>query len=101
MKELKSYSCSLDGIHWENINSFSRGMAKSEYYREYSDFCKYTQVKCRVNGYPYTSEGFIRMANYRQIPFAYCGMAIKVGEWNGFIVGHNSSSNLDVIFIDG
>ena len=101
INELKSYLCSLDGEHWENINSFSRGAAKSEYYREYSDFAKYTQVKCRVGGYPYTSEDFKRMAEYRQIPFAYCGMSVKVGNWNGAIVGHNSSANLNVVFIDG
>jgi hypothetical protein len=38
------------------------------------------------------------MAKYRCIPFARVGMRVRVGDEMGTIVGHNSSSNLDVLF---
>lgn len=101
-KELKSYDVALPGYPWETINSLSPGQAKSEYYRSLDmDGVPYTAIKVRVNGLPYTSDDFIRNAKYRKIEFAYCGMAVKVGEWNGVIVGHNSSANLDILAIDG
>jgi hypothetical protein len=100
--ELKSYNCSIDNEHWSTINAISKGSAKSKYFRKLdADWIKYTQIKCKVNGYPYTSEEFIRCTKYRNIEFAYCGMKVNVSGWNGFIVGHNNSANLDILFIDG
>jgi hypothetical protein len=101
LQELKSYNCSLDGEHWETINALSSGQAKMRYYRDLDMDIPYTAIRCRVNGYPYTSEDFMRMAKYRQIEFAYCGMAVMVGDWMGVITGHNSSSNLNVLAVDG
>lgn len=101
LQELRSYNCSLDGIHWETINALSPGQAKMEYYRDLDMDVPYTAIRCRVNGYPYTSDEFIRMAKYRGIEFAYCGMAVMVGDWKGVIVGYNSSSNLDVLAVEG
>ena len=44
---------------------------------------------------------FDRVKEYRQIPFAEIGMKVRVGNMNdGYIVGANSSCNLDVL-IDG
>ena len=102
-QELRCYAVSLDKEHWCYYNALSKGQAKMNYIRQFDFDIKYTSVKCKLygNGHPYTSEDFVRMANYRQIPFAYCGMAVKVGDWNGFIAGHNCSSNLDVLFVDG
>ena len=37
-KELKSYSCSIDKEHWETVNSFSPGMAKSKFWRDNRDY---------------------------------------------------------------
>lgn len=101
MKQLKSYICSLDGIHWTPFNTYSPGNAKSTYLRSLDMDIKYTSILCKVYGKPVTSEDFIKNAKYRGIEFAYCGMRVTVGEMNGFIVGHNSSANLDVLFIDG
>jgi len=102
--ELKSYDCSIDNEHWTTINSVSKGKAKSRYYRELdADWIKYTDIKCKINSneYPYTSSEFIRNAKYRNIEFAYCGMKVSVSGCNGFIVGHNSCANLNVLFVDG
>ena len=101
-RELKSYKCSLDGEHWTTINALSSGMAKSEFWSSSLERdVPYIYIKCRVEGLPYTSEEYKRMATYRKIEFSYCGMPVKVGDWNGVIVGYNSSSNLDVLAIDG
>lgn len=102
-RELKSYECSTDGEHWTSINALSSGMAKSRFLShdlEDLDY-PYTAIKCRVNGLPYTDENYIRMAKYRNIEFSYCGMPVQVGDWNGVIVGHNSSSNLNILAVDG
>ncbi len=101
-RELKSYKCSLDGEHWSFFNALSQGMAKSEFWSHNLEReVPFIYIKCRTEGLPYTSEEYIRMAKYRNIEFSYCGMPVKVGEWNGVIVGHNSSSNLNVLAVDG
>lgn len=93
---------SLDGENWSYWNTTSHGQAKMMFLRNLDfDHVKFTDVKCRVVGVPHTSADFVRNAKYRKIPFAYCGMKVKVGDDNGFIVGHNSSANLDVLFVDG
>lgn len=101
MEELKSYDCSLDGKHWTTINATSKGKAKSMFYYSLEIDFKYTSIKCRINGYPYTSDDFKRNAKYRNIEFAYCGMAVQVEHRKGVIIGHNSSANLDILFLDG
>ena len=98
---LKSYKCSIDGEQWAVINAVSRGAAKSRFFRTFDSDIEYTWVRCKANGLPYTSDEFKRNARYRGIEFAFVGMAVKVGDWNGVIVGHNSSSNLNVLFADG
>ncbi len=101
-RQLKSYDCSFDGEHWDSYNALSRGAAKAMYWRQAlgCDF-PYVRIKCRTTGLPYTSAEFMQMAKYRGIEFAYCGMAIKVGDFMGVIVGHNESSNLDVLATSG
>ena len=100
-KELRSYLCSLDGQHWTTYNALSAGMAKNQYRIDLDMEIPYTSIKCRVGGYPYTSDDFIKNAKYRDVEFAYCGMAVQVGEMGGVIVGNNSSANLDVLITDG
>lgn len=99
--ELRCFKVSIDGQHWTNINALSRGEAKSRFFRNYDMDIEYTWLRCRSEGLPYTSEDFIRNAKYRNIEFAYCGMKVTVNGCTGFIVGHNSSANLDVLFTDG
>jgi hypothetical protein len=104
-KGIRSYNVSLDGEHWTSVNSVSRGQAKSWFLRYLDSDVDYKKIKCRVGGPVETSEGFIRMAKYRNIEFAYCGMVVRLKddsrEMEGVIVGHNSSSNLDVYFTSG
>ncbi len=59
------------------------------------------KLKVKCLGLPITSDEFKKNAEYRQISFAYCGMMVKVGDETGYIVGHNSSANLDVLFRQG
>ena len=99
--ELKKYECSLDGENWWSVNSTSYGQAKMSYYRMIDMDIKYTSIKCRCSGSPYTSEDFKRNAKYRGIEFAYCGMVVKVGNNKGVIMCHNSSANLDILFPNG
>lgn len=100
--ELRSYECSLDGKHWSSYNALSRGKAKMEFWRDIDMDCiEYTDIKCRVLGSIYTSDAFVRNAKYRNIEFAYCGMAVEVDGMKGVIVGHNDAANLDVLFING
>jgi hypothetical protein len=101
MANLKSFQCSIDGEHWTIINAMSRGAAKSRFYTDLDGDFPFTAIKCRANGEPYTSTEFKRNAEYRGISFAHCGMKVVVNGCNGVIVGHNSSANLDVLFLDG
>ena len=96
--ELKHYECSLDGLHWESINATSSGKAKTTYSRGFDFDFKFTDIRCRVIGSPYTSPEFVKNAKYRNIEFAYCGMVVMVDDMAGVIVGHNNSANLDVLF---
>lgn len=99
--ELRKYECSLNGNDWWSCNATSYGKAKAEFYRMLDMEIKYTWIKCRCTGLPYTSEDFIRNAKYRGIDFAYCGMVVAVDGAKGIITGHNSSANLDILFTDG
>lgn len=100
-QELKSYKISLDGEHWHTINHTSRGKAKSEFYRSYDMDFEYTQILCRSNGLPFTSDEFKHTASYRKVDFAYCGMVVQVDGSKGWLVGSNESANFDVLFFEG
>ena len=99
--ELRQYECSLDGKHWSSFNATSYGKAKAQFLCYLDGEWEYTDIKCKVVGPVYTSDEFIRNAKYRNIEFAYCGMVVEVNGVKGVIVGHNSSANLDVLFIEG
>jgi len=96
---LFSFACSLDGVHETVINHVSRGKAKARFLIELDmDGIEFTDIKCRKIGLPATTQRFINNAEYRNIQFAHCGMMVEVGGEKGWIVGHNSSANLDVLF---
>ena len=84
------------------VYATSIGKAKSRYRLEASDWdpdVEYMDIGARKSpAAPVTTDDFRRMAEYRGIPFAQCGMRVCVGGEMGTIVGHNSSSNLDVLF---
>ncbi len=107
-KPLKTYMVTF--TPWLTSESFittSAAKAKYLYFIQSDDVfnCSFFELlkhlKVRCLGGPETSEEFIKNAEYRQIPFAHCGMAVKVGGMLGHIVGHNSSANLDVLFAEG
>jgi len=104
--ELKTYRVRWDDMSWE-FTTTSPGKAR---YMAYIDSCDCFEITfkkfielTRVNstGGIITSEAFKKNAEYRGIPFAYCGMVVKVGDDMGNIVGHNDSANLDVLFSSG
>lgn len=111
-KTLRPYKCSLDGENWTRFVAVSRGQAKQDYLREldYGWPTKeiYLKIKCRVDGtfteWLYnlpTTQAYRDFAKRRNIEFSYCGMKVNVSGKNGIIVGHNSSSNLDVFYPEG
>ena len=99
--ELKCYECSLNKENWTSINETSRGRAKVSFFRGIEDMSNFTDIYCRVVGKVRTSDEFIKNAKYRNIEFAYCGMVVSVDGMSGVITGHNSSANLDVLFVEG
>lgn len=118
--KIRAFRCKMvwdvefDDEHHKPIIAFSYGQAKSIYLRYVSDVwddVKYTDIRCRCIGKPVTSSNFKRNAEYRSIPFAYVGMVVEIDITKqdelvpsqrkrrfGWIVGHNSSANLDVMF---
>lgn len=96
------YKCYLDGTHWWRTYAASAGQAKQAYIRMLdgcADDC-YLSILCRVDS-PKTTQAFKDNAKYRGIPFAYVGMNVKIRGDKGIIVGHNSSANLDIYFLEG
>lgn len=106
---LKSYRVVLfdDENYSRTITTTSPGKARYDYYMDIRDCYDMTffefikKSKVYSNGLPYTSPEFIQNAIYRRIPFAKCGMMVKGEGLIGYIVGHNSSANLDVLVTEG
>lgn len=105
---LKTFNVTF--IPWDCSRSFittSPGKAKYLYWIDNQDVFNLPfkevlpKLKVKCLGLAITSDDFKRNAEYRNIPFAYCGMMVKVGDETGYIVGHNSSANLDVLFRQG
>lgn len=100
--QMRSYKCSIRGYdHWTQFNARSRGQAKMQMYRYLEMDFDYVDIQCRVDGEVYTSDDFIRNAEYRNIPLVRCGTVIDVNGRRGIIIGHNSSANLDIMFDNG
>ena len=102
---IQAFTCWIDGYKdfTKTVYATSIGKAKSRYYHEALDWfpnVEYTWIRARNDGLspPVTTDDFRRMADYRGIPFARIGMRVSVGGEAGTIVGHNSSSNLNVLF---
>jgi len=99
--ELRSYEVCIWQDHWTTINALSPGKAKSQYWRSLDCDFPYTSIRVKKGGLPYTSEEFKKRAKYRQVDFAYCGMAVQVDGNFGVIVGHNHSANFNILFTSG
>lgn len=97
-----AFKCSVTGTDWIGIvNHTTNGKAKSEYHRQVSDVwpdVKFTDIRAYKAGPPHTSSEFLRNAEYRGMPDVRCGDRVRVGNSVGYIVGHNSSANFDVLF---
>lgn len=101
---VRAYAVRVRGRDNETIiNARSPGQAKREFFLDL-DGClpdlKFTDLRCRVHGAPYTSQDFTRNAVYRGMPALRCGDRVRVGDAIGVVVGHNASANLDVLFND-
>ena len=91
------------GEHETTINARTAGQAKVEYWRDVTDAwpsIPYTAVRVRKLGKAVSSEAFLRVARYRNLPHARCGDRVVTtdGKHKGVIVGHNSSANFDILF---
>lgn len=103
MSELRSYLVyPVNHQDWGTvINHITAEKAKSVYWRDAEDSFRYLDIRARLHGLPHTSDQFKSMCEYRKIPFAYCGMKVTIGGEEGYIVGHNESANLNVLFLQG
>lgn len=85
------------------INARSAGAAKYEYFLDLQDpwpDIPYTALRVRcVSKRCVTPTGFARVAEYRGVSYG-CGDRVRVGERQGVVVGHNDSSNFQVL-MDG
>jgi len=105
-RTLRSYTCYLAFLSPSEGSTFvarSAGHAKAQYFYQLRDPCpdaRYTDIRCLSHRLLLTSPDFARCAEYRGVSFAHVGMRVRVGESLGTIVGHNASSNFDVLFDD-
>jgi len=96
------YKCSLDGKHWWRTYAASAGQAKQAYIRMLDGVQMIAiYLSCAVLIAQKRHRQFKDNAKYRNIPFAYVGMNVKIRGDKGIIVGHNSSANLDIYFLEG
>jgi len=101
-----AFECSVKDAPWgpSIINSTTSGKAKCEYFRDVTDpwpDVRFIDIRVRKVGAAHTSEGFVRNVKYRGMPDVKCGQRVKVNGNSGWIVGHNSSANFDVLFDSG
>jgi hypothetical protein len=99
----------------QEVKAETRSKARYRFYKanfdeeSYTDMFKYINVKKTGVCHPddldaideKVLEQFNRVKEYRNIPFAYIHMKIKVGDVIGKIVGANNSCNLNVQFNGG
>ena len=101
---ISAYECSVKGERWARVvNHSSPGKAKAEYFRDVKESWQdilFTAIRCRRIGAPVNPPGFDRVVEYRGVSFK-CGDRVLVGKDHGYIVGHNSSANFDVLFDSG
>lgn len=72
------------------VNAITPGKAKSAYLsivREPWPDLKFTQIKCRKIGEPYTDEEFLQFAQRRGLEFVRCGMKVEIDGRKAIITG--------------
>jgi hypothetical protein len=102
---ISAYACTVKGeLHEPTIiNSTHARRARNELYRDVNDCypIHFIDVRVRKIGGAHTSDEFKRTAAYRGMPGLKCGQPVDVDGSAGYIVGHNSSANFDVLFVEG
>jgi hypothetical protein len=102
---LRTYEVNVKGQNWaELIVRGSAGAAKYAYLQDIRDSypeMTFMDLTVRSLGNLEPDESFIRVARYRDVPYAELGMRVKVEDDEGFLVGSNSASNFDVLFTTG
>ena len=92
------------GEFTRTVNAATRSKARYDYLLDVRDAypdVTFADISVRKLGPAHTSEAFIRNARYRGMPDLRCGEAVTVSGRAGFVVGHNSSANFDVLFTGG
>lgn len=104
---IRSYAC-WHRLHDEStasiVNALTAGKARYRYLldiREPLPDVQLADIRVRSHGPAHSSDDFRRCATKRGLPDARCGDRVKVGSDEGWIVGHNSSANFDVLFDTG
>src|ERR1700759_924176 len=100
-----AFECRVAGTDWPPtmVNAKEAGKAKAEFLSDVQECwpdVKYTDIRCRKVGPAHTSEQFIENAKYRGMPEVRCGQRVSLRGEFGYIVGHNSSANFNVLFDD-
>lgn len=63
---------------------------------------EYTDLRGKCMGDPVTTPEFAACARYRGVPFARCGMRVRLFDGSeGVITGHTSSACFKVLFASG
>lgn len=110
MKRLRisAYHCYVDEHEHSDfptiINSYSRDKAKNIFYnmvRDVYDNVRFIDCRAKFIGPAHTSSAFLRNANYRGMPDIRCGNRVKTVNGMGYVVGHNSSANFNILFESG
>jgi hypothetical protein len=100
VKSYKVWIEKRDDINYSILNGISEGYVKSKFYKNLKDFLKikFTDVRVKLLGAPYSSEGFLKNAKYRNLPNLRCGDLVDVNGNLGYVIGYGSSALIEIIF---
>jgi hypothetical protein len=105
IQPLRRFECSIPNApwgedHWATVHAFTRGQAKSEYWRDIRECwpnIPFTAVRCRGPFTPCDTDKFRHTADYRKVNF-HIGDPVTWRGKVGRIVDSNSSANFEVLF---
>jgi hypothetical protein len=102
---IRAYLCTVIRTEWERvIHATTASKARYQCLLGLRDsYRKVTlaDIKVQSFGDPQTSDSFMRVAQKRGLPFARVGMRVECVGGVGWIVGHNSSCNFEVLMDTG
>jgi hypothetical protein len=101
---IRQFECCVKSTDWvKSVYALTRSKARYQYWKdvvEVWDGVKLANVTARAVPI-YVSQDTRNVFEARGIPEAFIGMTVEVDGKEGFIVGVNSSANLDVMFEAG